>query len=64
MPDPTPKPGPLARWCAERSPPWTLQRLALELGLSREAVRQIERRGVVDRRTTLAMERLAQLVEQ
>lgn len=63
MPGPPPIDGPIARWCASRTPPWSLQRLADELRISREAVRLMDRRGTLDRRTELALERLAQLTD-
>ncbi len=63
MPRPA-KDGPLTRWCAAQSPPWTLQRLADALDLSREAVRQLNERDRLDRRTELALERLAELAAE
>ena len=63
MPRPA-KDGPLTRWCAERSPPWTLQRLADALDLSREAVRQLNERDRLDRRTELALMMLAELAAE
>lgn len=62
MPGPAPTDGPLARWCAERQPPWTLTQLAEALEIGRNAVRLLNQRPL-DRRTRLALERLAQIAE-